>query len=142
MSVIQENNILLIDDILEKNKLYSFYGANHRTFKLGSLVFEALEDEDDGYRSYLDSVPLVSHNETFSDTPFANVFYSTKNGLSDGFELRDKTGHVWLLVGTDSNDEYYPYFIFQFTPKLNIKSFANTNKDKFDPKSLHPEKLI
>lgn len=37
-------------------KTFKFYGVDGYCFKLGKTVWEAIENPDDGYRSYLDSI--------------------------------------------------------------------------------------
>ena len=146
-------NQLTIQDILEEDTLYSFYGVNGTEFKLGNIVFEAIEDEDDGYRSYLDSVPMVKSDSVFFKRPLINVYYDSyvqqysKNEYQDyegGFVLKDETGHVWLTVCTDHGDSYYPYFVFEYTPREDLKDFDDIieNLPEYDPKELHVEKLI
>lgn len=39
-----------------------------------------------------------------------------------GWQLRDvDTGHVWLTVGTDYGEDYYPCFTFDYQPDKNQK---------------------
>lgn len=131
-----------IEDILEENTLYSFYGVWGNEFKLGSIVFNAIEDPDDGYRSYLDSVPMVKSDSTFYTKPIVNVYF-TKVG-EDFIYLKDEKQHTWLSVGTDHSDDYYPSFVFDYTPRTDLIDFSEElhNLDSFDPKALHIEKLI
>jgi len=132
---------MILEDILEENTLYSFYGVFSNEFKLGSIVFEALEDPNDGYRSYLDSVPMIKSSSTFSSKPLVNVYYCASEDL---IYLKDETGHTWLTIGTDHSDNYYPFFIFDYTPRTDLVDFSIElhNLDSLDPKSLHIEKLI
>jgi len=129
-----------IDKLLQPNKLYSFYGVDSQLFKLGSIVFEALENPDDGYRSYLESCTITKNTGTFFNQPLANVYYKNTYSETDieGFDLIDESGHVWLTVGTDYND-YYPYFVFCYEPKKDQKTFANPIPDDFDPLLMHSE---
>jgi hypothetical protein len=137
-----------IEHILEQETLYSFYGVYGETFKLGNLVFEALEDPDDGYRSHLESILLVKSDGIFVDKPIINLYYNDNEVFlkleHSEFELVDDTGHVWLSIGTDYTDGYYPLFVFEYTPRTDITEFSQeiNNLDKFDPQSLHAEKLI
>lgn len=130
-----------IEDILEENTLYSFYGVFSNKFKLGSIVFEARENPDDGYRSYLESIPMIKSESTFSSKPFINVYFTC---VDDFIHLKDETGHTWLSVGTNRSDDYYPYFVFDYTPRTDLIDFSEElhNLDSFDPKALHCEKLI
>lgn len=138
---------MTITDILEENTLYSFYGVDCNQFKLGNIVFEAIEDRDDGYRSYLDSIPIINSSSIFSGLPIINVYFRESKidyYYLAGIELYDESGHIWLSVGTNHEDSYYPEFVFSYTPRTDIQEYSVEigNLDDFDPLSLHPEKLI
>jgi hypothetical protein len=117
---------------------YDFYGVDTACFALGVgegvVVFEAIEDPDDGYRSHLDTIIVNMEGKIFFRTPIARVrlehvkyesgndsdeertrFY---NGL-DGYRLVDveDPAHIWLYVGTENLNDYYPGFIFSYEPK-------------------------
>ena len=104
---------------------YSFYGVDNLMFKLDTWVFEAIEDETDGYRSNLDTIQHVGLPDMviFRNSPLAKVRIEEVNGGpdtydDDGYRLVDvKDGHVWLEVGTNWNDDYYPCFYFRYHPK-------------------------
>lgn len=109
--------------------VYEFYGVDNNTFCIGingkRCAFEALEDPDDGYRSYLDSVVVSLKKHIFFQTPIANVRLEAAPGKRTdhswsfiGWRFIDVDDeHVWLLVGTDNSDDYYPCFIFEYSPK-------------------------
>ncbi|MBI4450162.1 hypothetical protein HY634_03825 [Candidatus Uhrbacteria bacterium] len=107
-------------------KEFNFYGVDGLKFKLGKSVFEAVEDPDDGYRSLLGSVE-VRHLSgcLFFQRPVARVRVVEVNderGSNQrdfvGFHLVDVAdGHVWLRLGTDDYDDYYPGFVFTYQPK-------------------------
>ena len=106
-----------MDDLLGKK--FGFYGVDNNCFKLDRKVYEAIEDESDGYRSYLDSIEVVDKDGIFFDKPlaFVEVKYS-EWGYFEGYWLEDvEDGHVWLRVGTDNADDYYPMFVFDYQPK-------------------------
>jgi len=131
---------LQIEDILENDVLYSFYGVDNNYFKLGSIVFEVVEDPDDGYRSYLGSVPIVNYNGIFHKRPLANVKYLSSG---DMHYLTDENGHVWLAFGTDTEEEYYPLFVFSYVPAQTTEYATPINElESFDPLMIHAEKLI
>jgi myo-inositol-hexaphosphate 3-phosphohydrolase len=102
-------------------KELKFYGVDGNTFKLENTVFEALENEDDGYRSYLKSVEVKDPSGLiFFRRSIAKVRMETGEGDFDGFRLVDvKNGHTWLRLGTDRGDCYYPHFVFEYTPKTD-----------------------
>ena len=104
-----------------------FYGADGNRFKLGNTVFEAKEDESDGYRSMMSEVKAVKRTKemVFFDQPLGRVrvdevrgHHRSSYGNFDGYALVDmKDHHRWLLLGTDNSDDYYPSFTFEYTPK-------------------------
>lgn len=102
-----------------------FYGVDGHCFKIGDTVWHAAEDESDGYRSYLGCIEVVPlNNLIFFPLPLATVrvesFDELPEGACDrdeGFRLVDSDGHIWLRVGTNDYDDYYPYFVFEYTPK-------------------------
>jgi hypothetical protein len=115
------------------------------------VVLEAVEDPSDGYRSYFGCFRTSSVDKIFFREPIARVlleegglsnrtYFSnrwnddgTENPPSDedlremssnfnGWVLRDtETGHVWLTVGTDHGDDYYPCFTFSYEPDPSRK---------------------
>lgn len=99
---------------------YNFYGVDSQMFKLGRFVFEAIEDESDGLRSYLQSVEVKDRQAgIFLTRPIAKVrIEESDEEAFSGWVLRDiETDHVWLKVGTDYCDDYYPFFVFEYQPK-------------------------
>ena len=99
---------------------FKFYGVYCNCFKLDKLVYEAVEDEDDGYRSCLNEVVLVDKGSMiFQRRMLARVVVGeADHGDFEGWQLIDaKDGHVWLRFGTDHVDDYYPMFTFEYQPK-------------------------
>lgn len=145
---------MVLDDILEEGTLYSFYGVHDCEFKLGNIVFEALDDPCDGYRSYLDSVPIVNSKSIFSPLPIINLYFKRDSQMlseqfgydmpGDFYIFYDKTGHIWLYFGTDHCDDYYPMFTFHYSPRLDVESYSTPidNLKSLDPLFKHAEKLI
>jgi hypothetical protein len=114
-----------------------FYGVDNTCFKLDDCVFEAVEDESDGYRSCMEEVRMKDNTDDliFFQTPLARVRvedasdYEKYAGFHDdrfeGYKLVDvNDGHSWLVFGTDHSDSYYPSFTFYYQTKgeamLNI----------------------
>lgn len=109
-----------------------YYGADSgdNTFNIDGVVFKVLEDPDDGYRSYLNTVDYTNeHNSIFFKSPLALVRIETYDIREDseylsqanqGYQLVDiADDHVWLRFGTHNYDDYYPMFIFNHYPKIN-----------------------
>lgn len=100
----------------------SLYYNNHlNQFQLGSVVFEVLEDECDGYRSCLGEVKVLNANAERRPGDFLGgvIVEKVYENDFDGYHIVDDTdGHIWLTFGTDNVDDYYPSFRFYFTPKV------------------------
>lgn len=121
---------------------YKFYGVYDLTFKLDHHVFEVIEDENDGYRSYMDSVEVTQDNNmVFLGKSFADVVVREYNpGEFQGYALVDVVdGHHWLVFGTDHVDDYYPCFQFYYQTKEELVekaakqgSLAPYNKQMYD----------
>ena len=132
-------------DLYNLDKPLSFYGTHSNKFKLGDVVFEAIEDPGDGYRSYLESVVLSEPTGIFSKQPLAQVYifpstYEEDNyDEGNSFDLIDaNTGHIWLSCYTKYTDDYYPMFCFNYTPDENKATYSNN----YCPKQLYPELFI
>jgi hypothetical protein len=99
---------------------WDFYGICGNSFKIDVAVFEAIEDENDGWRSCFDCLWLRREDGLiFFNQPVAKVFVRTEEddeGFT-GWVLVDEDDHEWLRFGTDYADDYYPYFVFSYTPK-------------------------
>ena len=105
-----------------------FFGVDNNVFcvrptsSATRLAFEAVEDEDDGYRSMLEDLCQVQiKGHIFFREPVAKVIVERDQGL-EGYRLVDaETLHVWLRVGTDREDNYYPCFRFEYDPPKESK---------------------
>lgn len=108
-----------IENLTSQYSEYEFYGVVGNYFKIGNVIFGAVEDEDDGYRSYLDSVVLEKDSEQlerirkkFSRRPIAKVRVAATKEEVDIIDVN--TGHCWLSIFTDYTDSYYPCFVFEY----------------------------
>ena len=102
---------------------YKFYGVYDLMFKIDHHVFEVIEDENDGYRSYMDSVEVTQDNKlVFLGKSFADVVVRDyTEGDFQGYALVDVIdGHRWLVFGTDHVDDYYPCFRFYYQTKEEL----------------------
>lgn len=115
-----EPKALTLDDIVGQR--VGFCGVDNQTIVLlvdGKLrAFEVVEDEEDGYRSSLEEVREVPIGDTIHfREPVADVIVSEiAAARCDGYQFADDSGHVWLQVGTDYSCDYYPCFVFDYTP--------------------------
>lgn len=101
---------------------FGFYGVDNYAFKIGKHVFEAIEDPSDGYRSMQEVAVKDPSRLIFFKKPCATVTLNASDMIDeyeekfDGWVLVDDIGHVWLRFGTANNDDYYPLFIFCYSP--------------------------
>lgn len=104
----------MFEDFIGKE--VEFYGVDNCCFKIDRIVFEAMEDPDDGYRSYLGSIEIRNPvGMIFFRQALAKVIVEFDG---DHYTFRDvEDNHIWLDFGTDDYDDYYPYFVFNYQPK-------------------------
>ena len=103
-------------------KTVALYGVDNNCFKIGfkkkTYVFEAVEDPDDGYRSFMESIEVKDpEGLVFFKRPVARAEIRDSEQYDGGYEFVDDDGHVWLTFGTDYTDSYYPYFVFAWRAK-------------------------
>lgn len=86
-------------------------------FRLDGVVYTAVEDPDDGYRSFLGH--LFAGTGTMHNVfPPVLVFGRMRAGDDVVLELVDCATHrVVLEVGTEYFDAYYPQFVGAFHPE-------------------------
>ncbi len=106
---------------LEAGREYDFFGVDNCRMKLDGRVYEAMEDPDDGYRSYFGTIEIRDDAGVFFKTPLDRVrLQEAADGADDftGWRLVSVTdGHQWLRFGTQDISDYYPGFIFEYTPR-------------------------
>jgi hypothetical protein len=109
------------NDLLGRS--FPFHGVDAGRFALtvdGTLTgWEAVEDEHDDYRSMMsDILPVSPAGLTVFKNPIASVrVESADDEELDGYRLVDTvSGHVWLSFGTNDFEDYYPLYIFDYTP--------------------------
>jgi hypothetical protein len=110
--------------LADAGEWHRLYGSDSCMFKLDETIYEAEEDESDGYRSYLGSIEVrPDASAIFFANPVAVVkVVEVNNGSNnyddvDGYHVVDADGHVWLQIGTSNTDDYYPCFRFVWSPK-------------------------
>ena len=134
---------------LLEGKTFYFYGVVNNMFKLDELVFEALEDPDDGYRSSLGAILVREDTKLFHRLPIAKVIVdginngSMDKGGIDGHVLRDvDTNHIWLKIGTGDTDDYYPYFAFNYTPDRTQTAYLEVIPGYKSFEERYPELIL
>lgn len=94
-------------------------------FVLDGQTYTATEDPEDGYRSCMREIVASDHEvkNKFSCEVLGKM-REDKYEKNDVLELIDAiTGKVVLSVGTGNTDDYYPYWVAEFTPE-NMASNA------------------
>jgi hypothetical protein len=91
------------------------------TFVLDNKAYCAIEDPSDGYRSCMQDiveVPVDRVKNRFTPVPVMATHLTKKRGDCDILVLTDLNATVvYLEVGTDNTDDYYPSFVWYFDPK-------------------------
>lgn len=87
-------------------------------FTLDGIHYEAVEDPDDGYRSYLD---YIGRTETAPRVTFKEekvVVCGWENRETEGLQiLNAHTGDPILIVGTRYTNDLYPCCTMEYTPE-------------------------
>jgi hypothetical protein len=103
------------------------YTVNAIRFILDGVTYEAIEDPDDGYRSYMSELRTTDEKVRYT-FPSVDVLCS----LSEKYDrntlcFRDvENGKTILEIGTDHEDGYYPYCVFEWMPE---KMACNENAE-------------
>jgi len=127
-------------------KEFDFYGVDNNCFKLGDTIFEAVEDEDDGYRSCMKEVLIrtdTEHGLIFFQRPVAEVRVApaTEHDF-DGYMLIDTNdGHKWFKFGTADSSDYYPCFRVEYNPKPPKEPAMTVKRAQEIVRSKHPQAI-
>ena len=105
---------------------YEGVDESNAIFKFAGVKWKAMEDEADGYRSFLDEVIYASQDANIIEQPqlatvrLEEVIEEDEHygeTTFSGYHLVDvKTNHVWLEIGTSYFDSYYPCLVFRHNP--------------------------
>lgn len=96
-----------------------YYHNHTNEFQLGRMIFEVLEDENDGYRSTMDHVEIKSTSAPLRGKLATIEIRKWETGSEFFYRLEDvEDGHIWVEFGTDHTDDYYPSFIFRTQAKI------------------------
>lgn len=92
------------------------------SFILDGVTYTAVEDPEDGYRSSMNSLMVsgVAVANTFQPVAvICRMSENAKDQVDDVLEIVDaQNGKVILRVGTANTDDYYPWFVAEWTPEL------------------------
>lgn len=91
-------------------------------FILDGITYMALEDPNDGYRSYMEELKVV--NESCKNKlPYISVYCkhrstTRENNEADLLEFYDESNdQCFLTIGTEDTDDYYPYCVLRYNPE-------------------------
>lgn len=85
-------------------------------FQIDGLNYLIIEDEDDGYRSYMSELEIT-------DRTIKNIFCGQpvrcehQGEESDILRIYSSDNKIILEVGTDYTDDYYPCAVFNYYPE-------------------------
>lgn len=123
-ALIGEHVLDAVDTFMEKVKRYDEYfeDANGIRFRLDGVIYTAMEDPSDGYRSSMDHLFVSTDAKLVNVFPPIRVLARKKENdqwqVHDTLEVIDLvTGKVVMEVGTDNTDDYYPSFVSAFHPE-------------------------
>lgn len=126
---------------LGTTKIINFWNkeqeVNYVKFELDGITYMAIEDPDDGYRSYMSDLqteevaPLIHKMQPIAvlckhKTEGYNAFgWKEKDNLLEFIDIEN--GNVFLTIGTADIDDYYPLCVFDYVPEnLSINKQQNT----------------
>jgi hypothetical protein len=98
----------------------SFEDCQVINFVLDGVTYTAIEDPNDGYRSTMREIATSdkSVSNTFTGQEVLAKMRENDKYEHDILDLIDVvTGKVVLSVGTGNTDDYYPYWVAEFTPE-------------------------
>lgn len=123
-SLIGEHVLDAVDMLSERVKQYGehFEDCEVIRFRLDGIVYTAIEDPSDGYRSSLERLFVSPAEKMRNVFPPIHVLARKKEderySVNDTLQLVDLvTGKVVMEVGTDNTDDYYPCFVSHFAPE-------------------------
>lgn len=121
-ALVGEHTLDGVDRSSEKVKTWgeNFEDVEVFRFRLDGVVYTAVENPDDGYRSSMDKIfaEQCAINNSFPPIRVLARKKANDGCVNDTLELIDiVTGKVVVEVGTDNTDDYYPYFVSGFHPE-------------------------
>lgn len=95
--------------------------CNAINFVLDGITYTAVEDANDGYRSAMREIKVSHFKVTNRFKPVKVVGTMRLQIDSDGCDILDLidviTGKIVLSVGTNHLHDYYPSFVYEWTPE-------------------------
>lgn len=93
--------------------------SNYIKFTLDKTTYMAIEDPDDGYRSYLvDDLKVCDTPCRFQFPPVVVLCRMIETDSREVLEFINLVnGKTILLIGTEETDDYYPYCVMEYHPE-------------------------
>lgn len=134
--LVGEHMLDAVDTYIEK---VNPYGGDYTEdaevirFRLDGVLYVAIEDPSDGYRSSMETL-VVSDDKPVNVFPPVRVLGKMKDDeawqTNDVLQLIDLvTGKIVMEVGTDNTDDYYPSFVSAFSPENMATNSAQTSAE-------------
>lgn len=116
-------------------KIVGNYGyeelCNYIKFTIDDTTYMALEDPDDGYRSYMRELIIVKEE---CQTKLPNISVCCHMKENSDYEYNNilvfvdvNSGKEILEIGTENYDDWYPYCVLEYHPE---NMFCNRNVDE------------
>ena len=117
--------------LLCENGIHEKTNQNICSFTLDGVTYKAIENPDDGYRSYMEELE-VSDRTPINSFHGVGVVCSMKENTeyenNDILVIRDAhNGKTILEIGTENYDDYYPCCQFVYHPE---NMMCNAGKDE------------
>lgn len=121
------------EGVLKKEWRWGEESCIYIKFTLDGVTYAAVEDPDDGYRSYMEEL-VVSEEPCKIKLPNIEVVCTMME--DEEYERHDvlqfidvMSGAEILSVGTKNYDDYYPYCCLEYNPE---NMYCNMGKDLVD----------
>lgn len=98
-----------------KGQWYSKDNCNYVKFKLDGITYMAVEDPDDGYRSCCRDLEIVNEECKMRDDFHDSIGGTEENDILEFYDVGNN--QMFMAVGTGNTNDYYPYFVFEYTPE-------------------------
>lgn len=99
--------------------------CNYVKFELDGITYMAVEDPDDGYRSCCRELKMVDEEckislpgifvECKMRDDFPEIYGIEENDILEFYDVGNN--QMFMAVGTGNTNDYYPYFVFEYTPE-------------------------
>lgn len=112
--------------------------VNSVKFELDGIIYMATENPDDGYRSYMNELEIINEPLKFKIPQMQVVcVHDTKDEYGDKSDILSfidvENGKVFLRIGTENTDDYYPYCLFEYKPEnMHYNQNLASEKPKYD----------